>query len=208
MSVRNQINLAFFVARLIHLIVKISERSSLSFIWDDLLCKALNYLLSFATRMVYWLTSLISIERLCTTLFFSGRWLKKPHIAHRLILFTAFGVFISDLYQFFFYKSLPDVTNERGSICVLTISKADRSLRMTFHLLFLILNSLLPFLIYLFSTITISLLIVNQKMKTLQPNRGEFRISDRWKLRDLGELTEAEEHNSILSAIKNSETAT
>ena len=45
MSVINQINLAFFVLRLIHLTVKISDQSP-SLMWDDLFCKSLNYLLS------------------------------------------------------------------------------------------------------------------------------------------------------------------
>ena len=66
MSVINQLTLLFFVARLSHLIVKIDNTSSSPSIGDDLLCKFLNYCLSPFTRIVYWLTSLISIERLCT----------------------------------------------------------------------------------------------------------------------------------------------
>ena len=73
MSVINQINLAFFVTRLVHLVVKSSD-TSLSLMWDDLLCKSLNYLLSSSTRMVFWLTSLVSIEGLYTTLVFNDRW--------------------------------------------------------------------------------------------------------------------------------------
>jgi hypothetical protein len=118
--------------------------------------------------MVYWLTSLISIGRLYTTFFLRGQWLKQPHIARRLIIFIGFAVLISDLYELFFYKSFSTQTDEQshGSICVLDISSEDRFLWTTFHLLFLILHSILPFAINLFSTITISLIIINKKIKT------------------------------------------
>ena len=168
MSIINQLSLTLLLARLLHLILNITGTSSLSSTTNDHLCKSLNYLLSSSTRMVYWLTSLISIERLYTTLFLRGQWLKQPHIARRLILLTFVTVFISDLYELFFYKSFSTQTDEQshGSICVLDISSEDRRMWTTFHLLFLILHSLLPFLINLFSTITICLININKKIKT------------------------------------------
>lgn len=95
MSVIDQINLAFFVVRLIPLIIKGNERSSASVVWEDLLCKFLNSLLSSSTRMVHWSTSLIAIAHLSTTMFFNGRWLRKARIARRLIFVAFSGVFIS-----------------------------------------------------------------------------------------------------------------
>ena len=184
MSVVNQLNLLFFVARLLLLIVKIKDTSSSSSsIWDDLLCKSLNYFLSSFTRLVYWLTSLISIERVYMTIFINGQWLKKPRIARRLILFIFGIVFLTDLYEFVFYKSLSSVATGQGSMCVLEISKSDRTIWMTFHLLFLLLNSLLPFLINLFSTITIILIIVNKKIKTLTSPADRIDRSDLMNIR-------------------------
>ena len=168
MSVINQLSLTLLLGRLLHLTLNSTTRFSSSSTTNDFFCKSLNYLLSSSTRMVYWLTSLISIERLYTALFLRGQWLKQPHIARRLILLTFVTVFISDLYELFFYKSFSTQTDghSQGSICVLDISSQDQSLWMTFHLLFLILHSLLPFLINLFSTITIYLIVVNKKIKT------------------------------------------
>ena len=167
MSVLNQLSLALLIARLVHLIVNITGRSSSSLATNDLLCKSLNYLLSSSSRMVYWLTSLISIERLYSTLSLRGQWLKQPRIARRLIVLVFFAVFISDLYELFFYKSFSTQTdNGQGSMCVLEISKSDRSLWMTFHLLFLILHSFLPFLINLCSTIIITFVVINKKINT------------------------------------------
>ena len=130
MSIINQLSLTFLLARLLHLTLNITSSFSSSSMTNDLLCKALNYLLSSSIRMVYWLTSLISIERLYTTLFLRDQWLKQPHIARRLILLTFFTVLISHLYELFFYKSFSTQIEEqsRGSICVLDISSEDRRL--------------------------------------------------------------------------------
>ena len=177
MSVVNQLTLLFFLLRLIHLIVKISETSSSPSVLDDILCKSFNYFLSSLTRLVYWLTSLIAIERVYMTIFINGQWLKSPRIARRLILSTLFVVFVTDLYELFFYKSFSNVATGRGSICVLEISKNDRTLWMTFHLLFLLLHSLLPFLINLCSTIIIIVIIVNKKMKTFHTKTCKLNIS-------------------------------
>ena len=180
MSVINQVNLLFFFARLTQLILKIGQTSSSSLL-DDLLCKVLNYFLSSLTRLVYWLTSLISIERVYMTIFINGQWLKKPRIARRLILLTFFVVFVTDLYELFFYQSLPNVITGQGSICVLEVSENDRTLWMTFHLLFLVLHSLLPFLINLLSTIIIMVIIIRKKIKTFHTKTRKWNISDQSK---------------------------
>ena len=115
------------------------------------------------------------------TIFIDGQWLKKPRVARRLILFTFVVVFVTDIYELFFYQSLSNLTSGQGSICVLKISENRETLWMTFHLLFVLLNSLLPLLINLSSTITIILIIVQKKMKTFHTNTCKFRISDRLK---------------------------
>jgi hypothetical protein len=171
LSIINQVSLTLLIVRLLHLIVNISGTSSSSSQTNDLLCKSLNYLLSSSSRMVYWLTSLISIERLYSTLSLRGQWLKQPRIARRLIVFICFSVFISDLYELFYYTSFStQIDGGQGSLCVLQISTRDRSLWMTFHLLFLILHSFVPFLINLCSTIVITFVVIKKKMNTHEGN--------------------------------------
>ena len=169
MSVINQINFAFFVARLVHMIANTIDASAL-LMWNDGLCKSLNYFLSSSSRMVYWLTSLISIERVYMTLFLNGRWLKKPRTARRLILVMLVTVLLTDAYELVFYRSLLDITDSHRSICVLDYSTVDQSVWTGLHLLSLLVNSLLPFLINLFSTITISMIVVKNRMNTFKTN--------------------------------------
>ena len=171
MSVVNQVSLALLIARLLLLIVNTTGTSSSSQT-NDLLCKSFNYLLSSFIRLVYWLTSLVSIERLYTTLSLRGQWLKQPRIALRLIILVVIAVFITDLYELFFYKSFSTQIDGQGSFCVLDISAGDRSLWLAFHLLFLILHSFVPFLINLCSTIIIIFVVINKKVKTHPGNHS------------------------------------
>ena len=182
MSVINQINLALFIASLLHMIGNTIMDASSSSRWNDGLCKSLNYLLSSSSRMVYWLTSLVSIERVYMTLVLNGRWLRQPRVARRLILLMLTSVLITNVYELIFYKSLIVLSDGEKSICVLDYSMVDRSVWMSLHLLFLLLNSLLPFSINLFSTITISIVVVRNKMNTLHVNIGEHHNFDRFEM--------------------------
>ena len=66
---------------------------------NDLVYKSLNYLSVVSTRLVYWLTSLVSIECLCTTLSLRDRWMRQPHIARWLMLSKFVSVCITDVYM-------------------------------------------------------------------------------------------------------------
>ena len=178
MSVVNQINLAFFLLRLVPMIVSVSD-TSLTSRWNDGLCKSLNYLLSSSSRMVYWLTALISLERVYITLFLNGRWLKNLRTARRLLALMLIVVLLSDSYELLFYRSFLDGLR---SICVLDYSMVDRSTWLVLHLLFLIVHSLLPFLINLCSTITISVIVVRNRMKTVDTNNRKHRRPERWSM--------------------------
>ncbi|CAF3380142.1 unnamed protein product [Rotaria socialis] len=72
MSIINQFNLGFLAARLIHLAINITELHSDSSL-DNYLCKIFSFLLTSSSRIVYWLASLIAIERVYMTLFLNGR---------------------------------------------------------------------------------------------------------------------------------------
>ena len=169
MSVINQINLGLLTARLIHMAVDITAVGA-SATWDDLLCKVLHYLLTSASRITYWLSSLIAIERVYMTVFLNGRWLKKPHIARRLIFVSIAGILITDAYEAAFIKSFSDVHGDHEVMCVSAFPVSHRSMWMRVHLLVSILNSLLPFLINLCCTVTIIIIVLKKKMNTRAAN--------------------------------------
>ena len=175
LSVINQINLGLFSARLIHLAISITSTSSASN-WNNILCKLLNYFLLSSGRMVFWFSSLIAIERLYMTLVLNGRWLKQPHIARRLIALTIIGILLTTLYELFFYKSLFIADISQRSMCVFEFPMAYRYQWTTLHLLISTLNALVPLLINLCSTITISVVVVKKRMNTLRTKKSQVLI--------------------------------
>ena len=179
LSVINQINLGSFLARIIHIIINITTSRSPS-IWNNILCKLLNYSLSTSSRMVYWLTSLIAIERVYMTLVVNGQWLKQPHIARRLIVFSIVSILITHVYELSFYDSFFDITVGQGSICIFEFPLVHRSRWMAFHQLIFVSNSLLPFLINLCSTITISAVVIKNKMNTLRTSPIDQENQSTW----------------------------
>ena len=165
MSVINQISLGFLATRLIHLAVKSIAMSSSS-TGNGILCKLFHYLLISSSRTVYWLSSLIAIERLYMTLFLNGRWLKKPHIARRLIALSVVGVFVTGVYESLFITSFTDVYKKYGAMCVSAFPIYHRATWRIVHLLVSIFNSVLPFLINLCCTIAISVIVVKNRTNT------------------------------------------
>jgi hypothetical protein len=165
MSVINQLNLGLLAARLIHLAIHITGLHSNPLV-DNYLCKILSYLLTTSGRMVYWLSSLVAIERVYMTLFLNGRWLRKPHIARRLIIFIIISILISDIHEIIFVKSLFGINNDKGSMCVIEFPINSRSTWLLFHLILSIMNSILPLLINICCTITISYVVAKTKVNT------------------------------------------
>ena len=175
LSVINQINLGLFFARLTHLAISITSTSAASNL-NNVLCKLLNYFLLSSGRMVFWLSSLIAIERLYMTLVLNGRWLKQPHIAHRLIALTIIAVLLTTLYELFFYKSLFIADISQRSMCVFEFPMSYRYQWTTFHLLISTLNAVVPILINLCSTGIISVVVVRKRMNTLRTKKSQFSI--------------------------------
>ena len=126
LSIINQFNLGIFVARLTHLSLNITGKSTSS-ISNTIFCKSLNYFLVSSNRMVFWFSSLIAIERVYMTLVLNGQWLKQPRIACRLIVISMLGILLSTVYEFLFYKSLSIAHIGQRSMCVFQFPMTYRS---------------------------------------------------------------------------------
>ncbi|CAF1672573.1 unnamed protein product [Rotaria magnacalcarata] len=163
MSIINQFNLGFLAARLIHLTINITELHSESSL-DNYLCKIFSFLLTSSSRIVYWLASLVAIERVYMTLFLNGRWLRKPHIACRLIVCTVVVVLISDIHELIFIKSLFGINGGQGAMCVFEFPVIHRSTWLLFHLIISVINTMLPLFINICCTISISCILIKKKM--------------------------------------------
>ena len=172
LSVISQFNLALLVVRLTHLSMKVVHQSSSPTI-NTILCKVLNYSLVSSSRMVYWLSSLIAIERVYMTLVLNGQWLKHPRIARRLILITLLTTLLSTAYEYLFFRSLSISDPTERSMCIFEFPHMYRSQWMIVHLLVSTLHSVVPFIVNLCSTITIGIMVVKKKMNTRRTQKSQ-----------------------------------
>ena len=163
MSLINQFNLGLLAARSIHIVLNITDVHCTPMV-NHYLCKIFNYLLTSSSRMVYWLSSLVAIERVYMTLFLNSRWLNKPKMARRLIAVTVISILISHVHELVFVKSLFGVNDGHGGMCVIEFPIKSRSKWLTFHLIISIMNSIVPLLINICCTTTISYTIAKNKM--------------------------------------------
>jgi hypothetical protein len=162
MSVFNQINLTLLVLRLIHLILNTNNFRSNPRV-DKIFCKILNYLLIAFSRIPYWFVSLIAIERVYTTFFLRGQWLNKPLIAKRLIMIMVSIILITGSYELVFVESHIDLITGNGAVCTLYFPR-NQYIWTTIHKIVTVIHTLLPFLINICCTITISCIIIRKKM--------------------------------------------
>ena len=162
MSIVNQLNLTFLVIRFLHLTADtINSYSSPSF--DAMFCKLANYCLLTSTRITYWLSSLIAIERLYVVVFLNGHWLKSPHIARRISFIIMITVLIASAYELAFIKS--EISGGDGEVAVCVMIFPINAPAWTYlHNTIMIIDSLVPFLINLVCTIGIICIITKKKM--------------------------------------------
>lgn len=175
MSVVNGINLGVLTARLIHISLHITNlRSDVTL--DKIFCKLLSYLLNCTSRTTYYVASLIALERLYITLFLNGRWLKKPHVARRLIAFVIITVFGTGTYEFLFVSSHHVANGEYAALCVIDFPTRNRSTWILIHQIMSIIHTLLPLLINICSTATISYIVIMRRMRLSVSSIGERNI--------------------------------
>jgi hypothetical protein len=113
-SIISQLSLLCLVIKILHIII---NTKSLIFhpTLNMIMCKMVSYFLSVFTRMCFWLTAFVAIERLYVTLYPKNNWLKQPKIAQRIILFIIIVLLGSHVHELIYYSN---VTNpkylERG----------------------------------------------------------------------------------------------
>jgi hypothetical protein len=173
LSIVNQTNITLLVARLIQISVKISAIAPPISI-DDLLCKSLHYLLTSSSRLIYWLSACIAIERLYMTVFIRGQLLNNPRTARYLILSIAILILLTGVYEVPFIEFLSSLSASMSSMCVGRFPAHSRVMWSRVHWSVSILHMVTPLVINLMCTITISIIVVKKKMKTLSSAESEF----------------------------------
>ena len=164
MSLINQINLGFLAARLTHLSVIIADPQPFSMI-NHVLCKLLNYFLVCFTRVSYWFTSFVGLERAYTVIFLHGQWFKKPKTACRLMTLTLVLILLTSSYELVFVKLFTStVEHNNNALCLMDFPISHRNMWIFIHQTISIAHSVLPLIINICSTMTIICIIIKNKM--------------------------------------------
>jgi hypothetical protein len=176
LSIINQISTTFLAARLIHISTTITGFQS-NPVADFILCKVLMYSLTCFTRVAYWLVSFVATERVYTAVFLKGQWLKKPHVARRLVMLIFCIVFLSGAYELVFIELfIFHDGNNRGSMCIVKFPDVLQPRWMRIHQIVTVTHLLLPMLINLCCTVTIICVIVNSKMNIRTSNNCKLLL--------------------------------
>ncbi len=106
-SVISQLSLLFLISKIIYLLIGIQGFITQT-IFSLILCKTLSFFLSSCTRICYWLTALVTIERVYVTKYPKGIWLKQPKIAKRIIILIFIITLGSHVHELIEYTVVSD----------------------------------------------------------------------------------------------------
>ena len=173
-SIINQLSLFILLLKFVHLVLSI--RGYFVHYWTNMvLCKVLSYLLACTSRMSYWLTGMVAIERVYVTWYLKGTWLKSPRIAKRIMSATIIGIMVCNVHELIYYQSIEDPKSldvNNSTWCVTSYP----SIIATYNQVNTILNYILPFLINLLSTIILLILIVRKRATATAKKDGHSAV--------------------------------
>ncbi len=136
-------------------------------------CKIISYLLSVFTRITYWLTSFVTLERLYMVLFPTSVTLKKPRLALTVSMFAILIVSGMHIHEFLHYITIvdPSYTSTNVTLCVTSYTK---SLISTYNHVNVLVHYFIPFLIQIISITILIVQITLTRARTRGSNQQTF----------------------------------
>jgi len=149
-SIVNQCSLLILLLKVIHIIF---GSNGTLFHYDRFnlySCKIVSYLLSVFTRISYWLTSFVTIERLCMVLFPTSVTLKNPRLALGLSIFAILAISGMHVHEVLHYTTIVDLSYTSVNVTICVTSYAQ-SLVSSYNRVNVLLHYCIPFLIQFIS---------------------------------------------------------
>ncbi|CAF0984601.1 unnamed protein product [Rotaria magnacalcarata] len=118
-SIVNQLSLLFLLLKIIHTVLGSTSLLVNYELFNQYSCKIVSYLLSVFTRICNWLTSLVSIERLCIVLFPTSFALRKPPAALGLSAIVILVISGMHVHELIYYTVIihPSYTSVNITLC-------------------------------------------------------------------------------------------
>ena len=164
-SVINQFILLFLLLKFLHLVLTIKSYLVHHF-FNTILCKVLSYVLVCTSRMSYWLTGMVAIERMYVTRFLTATWLKSPRIAKRVIMTIIVGALVCNAHELIYYQSIEDPKSSDTNNSTWCVTSYPSAVAI-YNQVNIILNYIIPFLINFLSTLIIIVLVARKSATTV-----------------------------------------
>ena len=103
-----QLSLLALIMKIVHVIIGTQGLMHESVRLNRWMCKVVTFALSASTRTTYWLTALVSIERVYISIYPTGTQLKKPMTAKVLIAIVLAMTVASHVQELLFYDIVQD----------------------------------------------------------------------------------------------------
>ena len=129
--------------------------------------------MSVLTRITYWLTSLITIERLCLVLFPTSSLLKNQHRVIVQIIFVILCLFTMHIHELIFYIIIVDYSDLSRNV-TLCVTNYTQSSILTYNRINVFIHYFIPFLIQI---ISITILFIQ-----IACNRARISGSTFWNI--------------------------
>jgi hypothetical protein len=170
-SVVDQCSLLLLLLKIIHIIC---GSNGTLFHYESLnsySCKIISYLLSAFTRITYWLTSLVTIERLCVVLFPTSMTMKKPRFALGMSILVILAVSGMHVHEVIYYTTIFDLSYTSINI-TLCVTSYTQQLISTYDRVNLLMHYFVPFFI---QTISMSVLIIQITRSRARTSRNTLQ---------------------------------
>ena len=169
-SILSQCSLLSLLLKIIY-IVLYSDRVFLNHDGLNLYsCKIISFLLSATTRINYWLTSLVTIERLCIVLFFTFTKLKRPKVALSLSVLVIISISGMHIHELFYYTTVldPTYTAANVTICVTEYTGSVISVHNRVNVL---VHHAVPFIVQFLSVTILIIQTARHRARTFAANK-------------------------------------
>ncbi len=153
-SIVNSCSLLLLLLKIIHIIL---GSNGILFYYESLdlySCKVISYLLSVFTRITYWLTSFVAIERLYVFLFPTSVTVKNPRLALGLSIFAILAVSGMHVHEVLHYTAIVDPSNKSVNVTLCITSCPQSSVSM-YNRVNVLVHYFIPFLIQVISIMVV-----------------------------------------------------
>ena len=166
-SILNQCTLSSLLLKVIHIVLYgngvLFDLTSLNLF----LCKTIPFLLSAFTRANYWLTSLVTMERLSMVLFLALMTARKPKFALSLSLLIVTLVTGMHIHEVLYYNTVtnPAYASAKITICV---TNYGQSITSTYNRVNVLFHHFVPFFVQALSITILILQITRSRARTTE----------------------------------------